>query len=46
MIVESLFWIGLLTVVLTGGTYLPILFGMMTGWDLTIPEEEKLAHER
>ncbi len=41
MIVESLFWIALLSVGMIAGAYLPILFGMMVNWDLTIPEEEE-----
>lgn len=40
MILESLLWIALLTLLMIVGNYLPPLFGMMVNWELTLPARE------
>ncbi len=40
MILESLLWIALLTVLMIAGNYLPPLFGMMANWELIVPADE------
>lgn len=40
MILDSLLWIVVLTLLMIVGNYLPPLFGMMVNWELTVPAKE------
>ncbi len=40
MILDSLLWIVVLTLLMIVGNYLPPLFGMMVNWELIVPAKE------